>query len=175
MAEITYKPLDNETRRDNFLCGDGDIDKWFRKKALKDHSAHKHMVTCAHLDNANDPIGFYALSSVIEEANKLPGVHFFPFGGTRHFPCVQLVYLAVQKPFQRNGELRAGSTIMGDVVRTFAQVGSLIGIPALILTPISREVAEFYRLLGFEFYDKNTRMFLPVQSAIAAVAEAEEA
>ncbi len=173
MAEIGYRPLDSKTPCDTFVCGDAEIDKWFRRKALKDHCAHKHRVTCAYLGDAKKPLGFYALSSVIEEANKLPGVRFFPFGGTKYFPCVQLVYLAVQKPFQRKAGLRAGSTIMGDVVRTFAQVGELIGIPALILTPINKDVAEFYNSLGFEFYDKNTRMFLPVQSAIAAVVEVE--
>lgn len=173
MPEIVYSPLDNDTSVNDFVCGDGEIDKWLRKKALKEHCAHKHIVTCAHLDDTGEFVGFYALSSVIEEANKLPSVTFFPFGGTKHFPCVQLVYLAVQNKFQRNPELRAGSTIMGQVVRSFAEVGALIGIPALILTPLSKDVAKFYEALGFEYYDKNTRMFLPVQSAIAAVQEAQ--
>jgi hypothetical protein len=132
-------------------------------------------VTCASFqDEAGQVVGFYALSSVIEEAKKLPNVNFFPLGGTKYFPCVQLVYLAVSTPYQRKPQ-RYGSTIMGEVIRSFAEAGSMMGIPALILIPISKPVAGFYQSLGFEFYDRSTRMFLPIQSAVAAVLEMEEA
>lgn len=173
LSSIEYSPLGENTRRDQFACGDADIDKWFRKKAFEHHCANRHIVTCASFqDDEGQMVGFYALSSVIEEAKKLPEVSFFPFGGTKQFPCVQLVYLAVQREFQRQPE-KYGSTIMGEVIRTFADVGLLVGLPALILIPLNKGVASFYQTLGFEPYDSGTRMFLPLQSAVAAVEEAE--
>lgn len=173
LSTIEYSPLCPQTQRAQFTCGNAEIDKWFRGNAYRDHCASKHVVTCARFEDGDGAlVGFYALSSVIEEARKLPEVRFFGFGGNKFFPCVQLVYLAVATPFQRQ-EQRYGSTIMGEVVRTFAEVGAIIGIPALILTPLDKEVAKFYETLGFERYDSGTRMWLPLQQAINAVTEAE--
>lgn len=166
MSLLEYRDLCADTDTAKFICGDAEIDKWFRTKSHRDHFSGKHIVTCARFDGEEPVIGFYALSSVVEDAKKLPGVAFFPFSSDRFFPCVQLVYLAVHKPIQRRGY---GAIIMGQVIRTFANVGAAIGIPALIVTPLNDDAKRFYTSLGFEPYERGTRMFLPLQTALAAV------
>lgn len=117
-------------------------------------------------------VGFFALSSVVEEAKKLPDVPFVPFfGSPLYFPCVQLVYMAMHTEFQKQGY---GTEVLGEVVRVFAEVGNAIGIPALILTPINDDAKRFYARLGFEPYDKGTRMFLGLEAAAATFNEASE-
>lgn len=149
----------------NFVCGEADIDKWFRAKSLKDHIRHKHIVTCAHLaPDSLHPVGFFALSTVIEEARNLPSVSYIPFFGPPHyFPWLSMVYLAVDKAHQRQG---IGSTMMVRVIRDFADLGERIGLPLLILTPLNGKLADFYEKLGFERYRRGGGMFLPLQTAI---------
>ncbi|WP_256213467.1 GNAT family N-acetyltransferase [Sphingobium sp. YR768] len=149
----------------SFCCGVAEIDKWFRSKSLKDHDRRKHIVTCAHDAGADtQPIGFYALSTVIEEARLLAGAPYIPFfGNPRYFPCLSMVYLAVAQDRQRQG---VGSTMMVKVILDFADYGEQIGLPLLILTPLNRAVADFYEGLGFERYRSGAGMFLPLQTAI---------
>ncbi len=59
--------------------------------------------------------------------------------------------------------------MVGRVVSLFAEIGPLIGLPHLIVVPLSRDLVPFYRELGFEEYDNGSRMFLPIQSALDAV------
>lgn len=124
------------------------------------------MVTCAQETGADidHPVGFYALSTVVEEARLLPGVPYIPFfGNPRYFPCLSMVYLAVSQDRQRQG---IGSAMMIKVILDFADYGEQIVLPLLILTPLNRDVADFYEGLGFERYKGSTGMFLPLQTAI---------
>lgn len=168
---IQFKPLCAATCRTQLVSGDSEIDKWFRNKALTDHENRKHIVTCARFDGDEKLAGFYALSAVSENAKNLPGVRFFPFETNLYFPCIQLVYLAVDKPLQGN---QHGTAIMGYLIRRFADIGSAVGIPAMIVTPLNDDAARFYTRLGFEPYPKGRRMVLPLQTAIATVDEAEQ-
>ena len=163
--KISFRRHCSEISTTSFCCGDAEIDKWFRSKSLKDHDKRKHIVTCVHTagDDAG-VIGFYALSTVIEEARNLPGVFYVPFfGNPNYFPCLSMVYLAVQQDQQRQG---IGSAIMVKVILDFAVYGEQIGLPLLILTPLDNKVAAFYESLGFERYKRGLGMFLPLQTAI---------
>ena len=79
--------------------------------------------------------------------------------------------MAMSTPFQRQPE-EYGTQVLGEVVRIFAEVGTAIGLPAMILTPINSDAARFYARLGFEAYERGSRMFLPLQTAVATIAAA---
>lgn len=113
-------------------------------------------------------MGFYALTAVVEEAKKLPHVPFFNFPSSTHFPCIQLVYMAIRKDCQRQ---QHGTAVLAEIVRSFVEIGRLIGVPAMILTPINNDARRFYAWLGFEPY--ADRMFLGLEQAIATLAAAE--
>jgi hypothetical protein len=173
LREIEYHSLTAETIRDGFSCGDAEIDKWFRNKSLSSHTTRKHLVTCASFaDEPANVIGFYALSTVVEEVSKLPGVPFFPLNTSRFFPCLQLVYMAMRTDLQRHEDSH-GTAVLGEVVRTFAEIGEQIGMPAMILTPMNADASRFYKRWGFAPYDKNTKMFLPLKTALETFAAAE--
>lgn len=157
----------DEIRRDGFICGDREIDTWFRNKSINHHKNRVHIVTCVCFDDElGKPIGFYALSVVVEDATKLPNVGYRPFfGNPQYFPCLSLVYVAVQQTLQGK---RIGSTMMGRVITEFADIGEKIGLPLLILTPLNSRAAAFYRGLGFAAYKKGSGMFLSIDAAIEA-------
>lgn len=166
---FSYSAVCSTTNRDAFQCGERDIDDWFRNEALKCEDRGTVRVMCAHLEGNDAPVGFFAVTTAVEQVSKLPGYHYHLFGGAKVFPCLQLVYVGVHKGLQGHG---IGSTMVGSAIALFADVGPRIGLPHLILIPINNGVVSFYQRLGFECYDRGERMFLPVQSAVAAV-EAE--
>lgn len=166
---LDYRHICANTATHKLVSGDSEIDSWFRKRALRDHTNRKHIVTCARLNGVEDVLGFYALSSVVESAKQLPDVSFYPFETDAYFPCLQLVYLAVHGPLQRQEH---GTAIMGEIITRFADVGEITGLPAMIVTPLNPDARRFYVRLGFEPYPKGPRLVLPLQTAIATVEEA---
>jgi GNAT superfamily N-acetyltransferase len=168
---INFRTLNADTDCSGFVCGDAEIDKWFRNKALRDHDRQRHLVTCVRFDGSEEVIGFYALSTVVENAKKLPDVKFFPLETDAYFPCIQLVYLAISATHQND---LYGTEVIGDLIRRFAEIGAFIGIPAMIVTPLNEDAARFYKRLGFLAYPTGKRLVLPWQAAMAIVREAEE-
>jgi GNAT superfamily N-acetyltransferase len=168
---LTYRPLAADTITREFTCGEDEIDRWFRNEALADHERGTILTTCAYLPGVASPAGFYSLASVAEEVSQLPGHDYHRFGKGEHFPCLQLVYLAVHRRYQRRG---IGTSMVGAVLELFAEIGPKIGLPHLILVPINDDVISYYQdQLGFEPYHKDTRMFYPLQAALQAVQEAQ--
>lgn len=148
----------------SFNCGSQEVNNYLRKDAWKFHDRRSHRVTYAHLLDDAGPAGFVALACVTEEVRKLPHTHFHRFGIPSHFPCLQLVWLGVKT--QHQGQ-KIGTRLVGKAIETFAMVGEKIGLPHLVLVPISDDVKPFYRRLGFVEYDGGSRMFLPLQTALA--------
>jgi GNAT superfamily N-acetyltransferase len=107
------------------------------------------------------------VASVAEEVRHLPGHSYHILSGGGHFPCLQLVYLAVDQAHQGKG---IGISMAGAVTELFADIGPRIGLPHLILVPINDDVIPFYEGLGFTCYLGGARMFLPLQSALEAMA-----
>lgn len=114
-----------------FACGEHEIDSWFAKEALKEQDKGTILTTCAYLPGVASPVGFYALASVAEEVKSLKG-EYHRFGQGHHFPCLQLVFLAVHVRYQRQ---QIGTSMVGAVTSLFAEVGPKIGLPHMILVP----------------------------------------
>lgn len=169
---LEYRELCNATPRHKLTCGDGEIDKWWRNDALKHHDARKHVTTCARHDAGSDPVGFYTFSTVTEDVRDLPGVSIFSLGNN-FFPCLQLVYLAVDRPYQRQG---LGTEMIIHLTMRYADIGQAIGIPAMIVTPLNNDAKRLYLELGFQSYPRHPRLFMPLRVAVetrdAALAEA---
>lgn len=163
---IEYRGISSETNCKPFQCGEREINRWFAKDALKSDIRGVVRVTCAHLPGNGAAVGFFGIATTVEVVTKLPGYHYHLFGGSKLFPCLQLVYLAVQREFQGRS---IGSTMVGSVIAKFAEIGPMIGLPHLILVPINEHVIPFYENLGFQQYDGGARMFLPLQTALDAV------
>ena len=159
---IDFWHVTEEACGQTFICGERDIDKYFGREAWKSHSQGAHRVTCASLRNSTAAAGFASYACATEVASKLPG-RYHLFGGGDRFPCLQLVWLGVHRQMQGQ---KIGKRLVGSVISTFAEVGYKIGLPHLVLVPINDGVKPFYRSLGFEEYDKGSKMFLPLQFAL---------
>jgi len=164
VPSVQFKPLNHAACKTRFTCGAKDIDKYLANDAWKQHSRGTHRVTYCHLTASSAPAGFFTLACVTEEIRKIKGA-YHPFGGSDRFPCLQLVWLGVHSNLQGQ---KIGKLMLAQAIATFARVGEQIGLPHLVLIPISDEVKPFYAKLGFREYDGGQRMFLPLESAIEA-------
>lgn len=162
MPSIHFKPISKAACQTRFTCGATSIDKYLAKEAWKQHTTGVHRVTYGHLENSAAPAAFFSLACVTEEISKLKGT-YHPFGGADRFPCLQLVWLGVHRKLQGQS---IGKLMVGKAIKIFAEVGEQIGLPHLVLIPISDEVKPFYKSLGFREYDGGQRMYLPLQFAM---------
>lgn len=175
LGPIELSPIGRGTVCAGLKCNNREIDEWFSKKALKEHRNRHIRVTCAHEDGKPDrPLGFYALATVAEETTSLPG-RYHAFRGGEYFSALQLVWLATDKGFAGRG---LGSLMVGDVIRKFAEIGQIIGLPHLIVVPARQDhdrLTDFYKNLGFSPYKSGEAMFLPLQSAVETVQRMQDA
>lgn len=83
---------------------------------------------------------------------------------------MHLVWLATDRQYEGNG---LGSLMVGRVITMFADIGTRIGIPHLILTPADEDkerLIKFYSGLGFQPYNDGESMFLSIDRARHALA-----
>jgi GNAT superfamily N-acetyltransferase len=165
--DLSYRPIDEATITAGFSCGEKELDRFFSDKALKDHNNGTIRTTCSYLSGVDRPVGFYSLATVAERSRLLKAKYHALFD-SQHFPCLQLVYLAVHRSHQRAG---IGTAMVGAVIEAFASIGTTIGLPCLILVPINDAVIPFYEdQLGFTCYMNRQRMYLTLADAIDAMA-----
>lgn len=152
------------------MCGERDIENWFRSHAHRDHFRNQHIVTCARLEIDDPVIGFYALSTVAESVKALPTSGLFDRTfGDDWYPCVNIVYFAIRAKHQ---QLTYGTQMMGHLIKRFAEIAEAVGIPALVVNPLNERVAGFYKRFGFEEYPKSKKLYLSLRVAQATIAQA---
>ncbi|QTN02418.1 GNAT family N-acetyltransferase [Ochrobactrum sp. EEELCW01] len=174
LPALEYRPL-HGSHVGAFSCGEHEIDKWFLKKALKEHKKFHSRVTVASFENSSDVVAAYALSVRLESEKSLlreEKQHWSPFKNFNNvFVCLNLEYLAVATKYQRQG---VGRIVMGRVLEDFASIAGMSSIQLLTGRAISRDVFNFYEQLGFIKYGadgKQPFMYLPVQSVLALIEE----
>lgn len=162
---LEFRSLSGPIRRGSFVCGLREIDRWCAD-AHKDHDRLKLRVTTAHITGNPTVAGLYALRIRLESDKDINGN-----GGTfrmehGYFSAVQLCYVAVQRPLQRQG---VGRLLMARAISEFGRVAKLTGICAMTLVSVDEDKARFYESLGFRQYgapSKQPKMFLPARTAI---------
>ena len=169
LPNYDFAPLAEGVNCGGFRCSNGEINRWFSREALRDHTRGANHVTCATVEGApNRPIGLYAISTVAEEVRNLPG-SYHRFRGGDYFSAMQLVWLATDRQFEGRG---LGTLMVGQVIRLFADIGPKIRLPHLIVIPAREDhdrLSRFYAGLGFTPYKDGEAMFLSVQDAVDAV------
>lgn len=174
LPPVRFESLGAGHNCSGFACTNREITEWVRRNAHKQHNGGSVRVTCAIPENSSRPIGIYALATVAEDVRNLPGV-YHRFRATDYFSALQLVWLATDKGFTGCG---LGKMMVGQVIVKFADIGSQIGIPHLILSPAEQakdRLTKFYGDLGFVPYNDGESMFLSLQEAKDAVGKMRSA
>ena len=138
------KPLRIEDDLQGFDCGREDLNKWLKKRALKNQgvdATRTYVITIQH-----KVIGYYSLAT--------GGVlQAFASGRVRRnmpdpVPVMILGRLAVDYRYHHQG---IGRGLLQDAALRTLQVASIAGVRAMLVHAISEEAKNFYTKHGFEY------------------------
>jgi GNAT superfamily N-acetyltransferase len=168
VPKLLFEGLSGAIPRGLFNCGDKELDKWFQSaRCLSDHDGHLQKVTCVFEENSGDLVGFFSLSLKIEKVSNLKNrPAYIPGIANNLFPSMHLCALAVDRSRQGRGY---GRIIMGRVMNDFYHVVIRTGIFALTLNALNKDVATFYKKLGFDYYGPITSQPSMLISSEAAI------
>jgi len=166
-ATLNIKRLTEECGRGAFLCGDAEIDRFFKNEAWEDQRKLNLLTWAAHLNDDQRPMGFYSLTVITQPDSMLDG-QYRSLARVRlskgQFASIRLGWLAVKRDLQGQGW---GTIMMGHIIRECYEVIIRTGIFGITLTARNTRAAVFYERLGFVRYGRNNDspdMFLPAQS-----------
>jgi len=127
-------------------------------------------VFCAHLEESENVLGYYALQIGTDSVAELPDVNKDNYlKNYVAFPAVHLSFLAVDETMQRQG---LGQHLLMDVFSKVAQISEYAGFFALTLVSYDEESTAFYKSLNFTIYSENLRqpkMLYPLADILTLV------
>lgn len=126
----------------HFDCGDGGLNAWLRKRALKNEAAHGSR--CFVVCDGAFVVGFYALAagSVAHERAPAAVRRNMP----DPIPAIVLGRLAVDKALQNRG---LGADLLHDAVLRALRAAQEIGARAILCQALSERARRFYMRHGF--------------------------
>jgi GNAT superfamily N-acetyltransferase len=173
---LEFRRLAADCARGAFVCGDREIDRWFREKALTEHEDLTCRVVTAYVVGRSDRVvGFYAMTIRLQKEIELSqrgaaGVR----GQSGQFSSVHLCNVAVHRDLQRQGY---GTVIMGAALKDFYEIVVRTGIFAMTLQAANRDLMDFYTKLGFIAFGNShaimPKMILSAEAVIEIIEQAD--
>ena len=143
--------------REKFSCGVPDMDEYFKKYASQDVKRNVTRLYVIIDQDTNAVAGYYSLSATSFDRKSMPK-NFAKRLPRYPVPAVLLARLAVDSSYQNCG---LGSMLLVDAFKKVLQVDTLIGVVALLVDALNKEVVGFYQKSEFVQSDDNElRLFL---------------
>lgn len=135
--------LDGKHNTIKFDCGNGTLNEWLLKRALKnqDNGASRTFVIC----QSDRVVGYYALASGSVERLEAPGS--IARNMPDPLPVIVLGRLAVDLSMQGQ---RLGSSLLKDALLRVLKISQDIGVRAVLVHAISEDAKRFYQAYGFQ-------------------------
>lgn len=163
-------PLARDHVVEGFTCGDGVIDDWLRRRALRrDSRASRTFATC----EGDRVVGFYCIAVGLVSPSEMEPER--PRGRAAAayvlardpVPVAILRRLAVDGPHQGNG---LGADLLMDALQRAVATGADLGVRAVLARAVEPRARAFYGAFGFApFLDDEETLFLPIETAEAAL------
>ena len=157
---LLIEPLTRTNNRKLFDCGDEEVTRFLREKALQDQERDlsRTMVLIDSPENPQTIIGYHTLvmSQVRQEEipNDKPKI-------TRGIPVILLGQIGIDLKFQRQG---LGDLLLTDVQARVDEVSQKVGIRALMLDARNEKLAAWYESRDFVRFPNSLRMFKSIQA-----------
>lgn len=153
------QPLAKSHKRDDFDCGNADLNMFFRRYARQSHDRATAKTYVAIDDESGALIGFYTLTLASLDAALLPEGHAKRYG-FHAVPLFVLARLAVDKRFQGQG---LGGQLLVAAAHRCLNVADQVGGVGLLVDAKDDRAAAWYRLFGaVPLPDTPLRLFLPL-------------
>ncbi len=136
------EPLSARYAIDGFACGEGSLDDWLKKRALKNQAsgASRCFVVC----DGDAVVGYYSLSAggILHEAAPKPMRRNMP----DPLPVLLLGRLAIDRRHHNQG---LGRALLRDAMLRAVRVASDAGVFAMLVHALSELAKRFYLSRGF--------------------------
>ncbi len=147
-------PFNKGYRRDEFQCGNDELDYWLQTRAGQQERRHNTRTFLAIADGRI--IGYYASTTYqldIDEAAAYGS-------GTRRYPmpAILLARLAVD---EASAGHHVGRRLVVQFLREMARLSQSVGFEIVLVHAIDRDAASFYARCGFvPFADHPEKLFI---------------
>lgn len=157
---MLIEPLTRQHNRKSFDCGDEDVTKFLREKALQDQERDlsRTMVLAGLPESPNRIVGYHTLvmSQVRQEEipDDKPKI-------TRGIPVILLGQIGIDNEFQGKG---FGDLLLTDAQARVDEISNKVGIRALMLDARTEKLALWYESRDFVRFPNSLRMFKSIQA-----------
>ena len=160
--EILFEPLSLEHDKENFDCGDDELNLFLKTQAgqrQKKHNAITH-VAVTHQMSIRPKIiyGYYTLSNSSLEYHWLPPLEAKKNSPKEKVPALKLGRLARNKLYTKPG---FGEVILMDVFKRAIDLSEEVGFYLIDVDVLNPQLVSFYKRYGFvEFKDQKLHLFI---------------
>lgn len=157
---MLIEPLTREHNRKSFDCGDEEVTKFLREKALQDQERDlsRTMVLVDETVSPKQIIGYHTLimTQVRQEEipNDRPKIK-------RGIPVILLGQLGIDMNFQSKGY---GDLLLMDAQARIDEISKKVGIRAMMLDARNERLAVWYEKHDFIRFPNSLRMFKSIQA-----------
>ncbi|TYC63965.1 GNAT family N-acetyltransferase [Rhodobacterales bacterium] len=173
---LRFEPFDPDRHdRTAFSCGVEQVDNYFKKTANKLQSAGNVRVFVL-LDADEQLLGFYAVNAHTVAYSELPKKYARSRPRHGYIPAAFISMIGVDQRYQRNG---LGGILLVEALKNLARASDSLGIAVVLLDILdcgdqdaTDQRLALYTSYGFtKLESRPLRLFLPIQSAKALIAE----
>jgi GNAT superfamily N-acetyltransferase len=157
---LLIEPLTREHNRKSFDCGDEEVTRFLREKAMQDHERDlsRTMVLIEPEESPKRIIGYHTLVMTQVKQQEIPNDRPRI---TRGIPVILLGQLGVDIKYQGRG---LGDILLMDVQARTSEISRKVGIRALMLDARNERLAEWYGKHDFIRFPNSLRMFKRIEA-----------
>jgi predicted GNAT family N-acyltransferase len=154
---LLIEPLSRAHSRKLFDCGENDVTRFLREKALQEQERDLSR-TLVLVDSSVQIIGYHTLIMSQVKQEEIPqGKPLIK----RAIPVILLGQISIDTTFQGQGY---GDLLLTDAQARVHEISNKIGIRALMLDARSEHLAQWYESRDFIRFPKSLRMFKSIQA-----------
>jgi hypothetical protein len=102
LTKVDIRPFCDSTVVNRFCCGKRPLDQFLKNKAKKASRRNELRAFCAHRENSENVLGYYALQVGADSVADLPDANKTSYLRTyAAFPAIHLSFLAVDETVKR--------------------------------------------------------------------------
>jgi GNAT superfamily N-acetyltransferase len=162
MNTWTFRPIDSTVNREDFDCGNEQLNTYLKRFARQNHDRNiSRTFVALQTPESTEISGFYSIcmaqvSQTAFPAQQQKRLPRYPI------PAMRLSQLAVSHSAQGQG---LGKIMLMRVLETALTLAETVGIYAVIVDAIDEPARAFYQKYGFiTFVDEPMTLFLPIRS-----------
>lgn len=153
---FAFAPLCRKQPRDNFQCGEAELERWIKEKALQQQKKGLSR-TFALLDDEHPEVmvGFYSLSADSLSPSVFPDQFSHQYPSQYPIPAIRLVRLARHNEYKGK---RIGGLLLIDALKRSVDSSKKIGVAVIVVDAKTVTAKNFYQRYGFRIFPDNSMM-----------------